>query len=883
MIALQEQLAAGLAGRYEIDRELGQGGMATVFLARDIRHDRQVALKVLHPDLAAALGAERFLAEIRTTANLQHPHILPLHDSGEANGFLFYVMPFVEGETLRARIERERQLPLDHAIRITTEVLGALDYAHRHGVIHRDVKPENILLHDGSALVADFGIALAVTAAAGSRMTQTGLSLGTPQYMSPEQAMGEKHIDARTDIYAAGVVLYEMLTGEPPFSGTTVQAIVAKVMTERPTPPRTVRDTVPPHVEAATLRALAKLPADRFHSAADFATALHDATAVPVTTGVRVMTPRRRLAAIALPVTAVLLAILAASGWWKATHRAAAAPVRFVLTLEPGEVYADPPGLSLAVSPDGRTVAYLVSSGGLRQLRLRNLGDVHARTVQGGDAASDIRFSPDGQWLAFFVGDEGRYLGNLVKVSVEGGVRTTLARTTGWQGMTWGSSNRIVYSSAGQLWSVGPDGSSPKVIVVPDSAAGQRRPSDPFVLPDGKTVAFRISTRSGERLAIVPLDGGAHTVVDLDMMNVIAYVDGWLVFGRSDGSIAATRFDLKRRRVEGGVVPIMDGLRVKGGGVVAAVSRAGTAAFLHGPIGATLSILDERGTITMTARDLRLYTYPAWSPDGTHIAFTIGSLVTTGVGANDIWVMDVQSQTVSRLTSNGGTRPAWSPDGKRIAFIKESGGDVSPIFSIPADGSGPEELITTGRFREVAYTPDGRHLLTRVDRVVPTQYARGIWIIDLAGDRSPKPVLLDSIMPLAAPMASPDGRWLVYQSEETGRFEIYVRPLSGAGARVQVSVAGGAEPRWTADGRRIVYRASGNYFVAARVSTSARGFAVESRDSLFVDRYRRSATTRPGYDVHPDGRHFVVVGDAADKASLEVVTNWLDELRARLP
>jgi len=238
-----------------VQRELGAGGMATVYLAHDLKHERDVAIKVLHPDLGAALGGERFLTEIRTTARLQHPHILPLLDSGEADGLLYYVMPLVTGETLRARLERERQLPIADAVRIAREVASALDYAHRQSVIHRDIKPENILLHDGQAIVADFGIALAVQSAGGQRMTQTGLSLGTPQYMSPEQAMGERAIDARTDVYALGAVTYEMLTGNPPFTGSTVQAIVARVLTDRPSPIRTTRDTVPTQVEAAVMTA----------------------------------------------------------------------------------------------------------------------------------------------------------------------------------------------------------------------------------------------------------------------------------------------------------------------------------------------------------------------------------------------------------------------------------------------------------------------------------------------------------------------------------------------------------------------------------------------------------------------------------------------------
>src|SRR5438093_1333855 len=261
------QLNTALAGSYSIEREIGRGGMATVFLAEDLRHHRRVALKVLNAELGAVLGVGRFLAEIRVTANLQHPNLLPLFDSGAAEGLLFYVMPFVEGESLRARLDRDKQLPVDEAVHIATSVLSALDYAHRHGVIHRDLKPENILLHEGQPLVADFGIALAVSNAGGNRITQTGLSLGTPQYMSPEQATGDRVIDGRTDIYSLGAVLYEMLAGEPPHMGTTAQAIIARVLTETPRSVRLSRPMVPEHVDAAITRALEKLPADRMATA----------------------------------------------------------------------------------------------------------------------------------------------------------------------------------------------------------------------------------------------------------------------------------------------------------------------------------------------------------------------------------------------------------------------------------------------------------------------------------------------------------------------------------------------------------------------------------------------------------------------------------------
>ena len=275
-----ERLKAALAERYVIERELGRGGMATVYLARDLKHERQVAVKVLRPELAAALGPERFLQEIKIAANLHHPHILPLYDSGDADGFLYYVMPFIDGETLGDKLNSEKQLGLEDAVRITTEVADALDYAHRQNVIHRDIKPENILFSGGHAVVADFGIARALDAAGGKRLTETGLAIGTPAYMSPEQVAGSGRMDGRADLYALGCVLYEMLAGETPFTGPTAQAILARQSVDPVPPLRTVRSTVPIAIEQAVNRALAKVPADRFATAAAFAEALTAPTPV---------------------------------------------------------------------------------------------------------------------------------------------------------------------------------------------------------------------------------------------------------------------------------------------------------------------------------------------------------------------------------------------------------------------------------------------------------------------------------------------------------------------------------------------------------------------------------------------------------------------------
>ena len=426
-----DRLTAALSDRYTIEHEVGAGGMATVYLAHDARHDRKVALKVLRPELAAVIGAERFLVEIKTTANLQHPHILSLFDSGEADSFLFYVMPYIEGESLRDRLQREKQLPVDDAVRLASEVASALDYAHRHDVIHRDIKPENILLHDGQALVADFGIALAASKAGGTRMTETGMSLGTPHYMSPEQAMGERELDARSDVYALGCVLYEMLVGEPPFTGPTAQAVVAKVMTAEPEAPTEVRKTVPPGVEAATLRSLQKLPADRFATPAEFAQALNDPqfTLTEGTSGRGAVASAQRAAAWwrdwrPWAVTGILVVVTALVGSNLGTKGAAGEPLvaRFAIVVPEGQGLTGAPVNTVAMSPDGRTVVFVgrQRGAGLRLYR-RELESLEATPIPGSDGATFPAFSPDGTRVVFF-GPGGMFV-----VPVEGGAPTSVA------------------------------------------------------------------------------------------------------------------------------------------------------------------------------------------------------------------------------------------------------------------------------------------------------------------------------------------------------------------------------------------------------------------------------------------------------------------------
>jgi TolB-like protein len=364
-----ERLNAALVDRYRLERELGAGGMATVYLAEDLKHHRHVAIKVLRPELSAVLGAERFLREIRVTANLQHPRILPLYDSGDAGGSLFYVMPLVSGESLRDRLTRERQLPVEETIRIIQQVAGALDFAHRQGIIHRDIKPENILLHDGEALLSDFGIAIGLAEAGAARLTGTGLSIGTPQYMSPEQATGERDLDARSDVFALGAVAYEMLTGEPPAAGKTAGAVIAKLVTERPTPVKTLREGVPAALEAAVMRALAKSPADRFPSARAFA----DALTAPVA---RAVGPRRRRA---IAYSAVGFVAVLALVWFGLVRRpssgtgAASAPgaIRSIAVLPFGNYSGDS---SQDYFAEGMTDELTTTLASITQLRVTSRG-----------------------------------------------------------------------------------------------------------------------------------------------------------------------------------------------------------------------------------------------------------------------------------------------------------------------------------------------------------------------------------------------------------------------------------------------------------------------------------------------------------------------------
>jgi serine/threonine-protein kinase len=860
-----ERLTAALQGRYVIERELGQGGMATVYLAHDLKHDRKVAIKVLRPELAAVIGAERFLSEIKTTAHLQHPHILALFDSGSADSFLFYVMPFVEGESLRDRLTREKQVPIADAIRIASEVAGALDYAHRHNVIHRDIKPENILLHDGRALVADFGIALAASRAGGTRMTETGMSLGTPTYMSPEQAMGEREITARSDVYALGCVTYEMLLGEPPFTGPTAQAIVAKVMTEKPASLLSRRDRIPPAVEDAVLTALEKLPADRMASAAEFAAALVTPGAV-TRSGTSTSTASLRdgsrgrplpgrpgLAAI---VSSLALGALGlAAGWWLARPRVEPArPVRFELALPDSARYVDTFGRSVAVSPDGSQLVYSGGTVEQHRLFLRRLDEPQPTAIPGSEDGYMPFFSPDGEWLGFVANQR------LMKVRLSGGAPTVIVQLLGnvVAGATWGPGDQIVLEDVSGLSQIRGAGGRLEQLVPLDSLS--QLIEWPSFLPDGNAVLCAVAGATGSHLALVTVPDGKVTRFDLAGTDPRFLAPGTVLWLSPEGVMLAAPFDVGRRRFTGKPVPVVEGVVEEqrgakigfGPGILVRVEGSSRRA--------RLLRLDRRGGSRTELPDGPGYSSPRYSPDGRRIAFVAGQL------GGELWVFDRIRDSRQRLALPGqAIGPEWSPDGRRLLFgfigTTSSSWD---IYSVAADGSGSADSLVTTTQTEfpVGWSPDGALVFWR-----STQNRGDIFYRDKAGVEHP---FAAGTPDERSPVLSPDGHWLAYVSDESGRREVYVRPFPTGEGRWQISSDGGIEPRWSKHGHEIIYRDRG-WFLAVPV-TPGPGFAMGRVDSLFQGTYLLTGA-RAQYDVSADGSEFLVVGTPPETRTLSVTLN----------
>jgi serine/threonine-protein kinase len=833
-------LAASLADRYRIERELGAGGMATVYLAHDVRHDRLVALKVLRPELAAVIGADRFLAEIRTTANLQHPHILALFDSGEVGGTVFYVMPYVEGESLRDRIDREKQLPIEDALRIAREVGDAMHYAHGHGVIHRDIKPENILLHGGHALVADFGIALAAATTGGTRMTETGMSLGTPRYMSPEQAMGERALDARADIYALGCVLYEMLTGDAPFTGSTAQAIVAKVLTERPAPIIPRRERVPQHVEDAVMTALEKLPADRYPTAIEFVSALRaDGATTSTTTRARAATQRASRRPL-LAAGGGIAVLAAAVGWLLGRGNTPAStgpdPVRLAL-VEPGaNITFDGTRRTIDISADGQTVIFVADRPDGAAVLARRLDGSTSRVIiprQDGN----IRLSPDGRFLYSSLGS-----GTLHRTPLAGGAATALTgvESTPYLGFAedstiwWGS-----YLSIG-TWRHTPDGRDS--LVFPRAIIGQ-------VLPGGRYAigAELFFTNTGPAQLMDLRTGSVSPLLDTPVVEV-RYTSGYLVYVRTDNTIAAVPFDPGSGRVTGTPVDIARDVSISTIGFAQwAVADNGTIVYIPGSE-SDLVRVNRDGQVRVLLEARRRYHSPRFAPEGGRIAFDDVSSE-----GRDIWIYSLATQDVTRATfRRDGHDPEWSFDGRGLYFLGANGPRLT-VFRTQLGTTAqatPESLAL-----EVSHTGLRVRGETGIVTTVPGRSGRGLDIVRLSPENPVVDTLLGSDADETYVVVSPDGRWFAYTSDHSGRPELYLRALRGSDVQLQVSVDGATEPMWSRDGREIFYRA-GSRLVAAQLQLGADP-SVVSRTSLFDVSAYDAAGPHANYDVSPDGTWFV--------------------------
>ena len=867
MTNLLERLKSGLPDRYRLERQLGEGGMAVVFRATDLKHKRQVAVKVLRPELAAIIGAERFLREIHVTAQLQHPHILPLYDSGAAGELLYYVMPLIEGETLRDRLSRERQLPVDEVVSLVQAVAGALDYAHRQGVLHRDIKPENILLHDRQPLLADFGIALAAGASDGGRLTRTGLSIGTPSYMSPEQTAGDRQIDARSDIYALGCVAYECLTGEPPFTGPTHQAVITAVMTGEPKPLVGRRPAVSEATAAAIHRALERLPADRFATAAEFAAAL--------TTGPKARLPRRAsgyripwMVALGIGAGVILGALAVRLAAPSASHPEVrrwnivlpdSAPVALAA---PGSVSARQ--TAIALSPAGDRLAYVAPRGNTTVLVIRPLDSDSVVELPGTEGAYRPFFSPDGTWIGFFSGNVLR------KVPATGGDPVTLVEVDRITGASWATADQIlVLENEGfDLHWISASGARADSTVHLATQFGT-----PDLLPGGQWAVGKLSSgqlallslTDGTELAItrrgvLPLD----SVRQADLLTGTSpkyLLPGYLVYAGGDGVLSAMPFDGTHRKVMGEPVSLITGVRMEAGFGYGefAISRDGTLVYIPGrnQLYVNIAFVAPNGRLDTLPFPRGPYTQPRLSRDGTRLAAQIRG----EVGGWQVLLMNLVTGVRQQVEVEGNYRafPAsWLPSGNELMI-----GLWDPVRYL--NYGARIQSLDTGKWTDIhlpgasymSVSPDGRSFVFS-DWRTGDLYLRSLGT-DTTRTRIPARGFAASF--------SPDGRWVAWGGVNGA---VAVSPVPPTGATYQVAERG-EMPLWTPKGDGLIYRDGSRYYT---VPVSIAGAFHAGRPRLLVEGPFLS-TFAWNHDIAPDGRLLVLLTSPEQQArSLGVITGF---------
>jgi len=886
--------------------------MATVYLAQDIRHDRKVAVKVLRPELAAVIGAARFLTEIKVTANLQHPHILPLHDSGEADGFLYYVMPYVVGESLRDRLNRETQLSVEDALQLTQEIADGLNHAHSLGVVHRDIKPENILLTGGHALIADFGIARAVTEAGGTRLTETGLSLGTPQYMSPEQASGERDVDARSDVYALGCVTYEMLVGEPPHTGPNAQAIIAKVLTEPVRSVRASREMVSPQADSAIRRALAKLAADRFATIKQFADALRGTGPVSWDSGITSLPDRgkrvwwSRQTTFSWSLVAVLaIALVGVLVRSRGDARSNLAEIfRLVLDLGPasgisvGSVYSESAAEAdvLAISPDGRRIAFVGREAGesTRRLYIRELSQFHARRIPETESAASPFFSPDGQWLGFYSWSDHR----LKTVSISGGTPQVVCECEPILSADWGPDGTIIMDSDGRLGLrvVPATGGDPEQITSRerDQEGDEYAFQHPRFLPGGRQVLITAwgGGAATRRIAVFSLEDCKRTTLVEDGWGPQYVESGHLVYQRVN-QLWAVPYDIDRSEIAGTPVPVLDSLFSMTFTMLYEISESGTLVYAPGPVPdvrTSIYMVDRSGSMERVPLEAGSWTAwgPQLAPGADQIAYwgADASGMSGGQTVSRIWMYDVGRQSLQPITDAdaGDYWPIWAPDGHSVVFGSFRGGGRLDLYSVRADGSQQVEPLFSDESDKQPYSwlPGGRGLVFQ--RLADPEASFDIWLLSFDGDTTATP-LVEGPANEVHPALSPDGRWLAYASDQSGRYEIYLRRYPELDQLQQVSRSGGKAPQWRADSRELyffkgeVQDHSGTTFMRVPIDD---GFGTPEEVWSHASVFSTGTPYGAGYDVTPDGRRLLVSINEQQfpgfLPNLHIVFSWVEEL-----
>jgi eukaryotic-like serine/threonine-protein kinase len=886
-------LAGCTVSHYSVLEKIGAGGMGEVYRAHDTELRRDVALKVLPSAVASdEERLARFQREAELLASLNHPNIAQIYGLAISQDIRAIVMELVEGETLADRMARG-PLPIEEGLAVARQIAAGLASAHDRGVIHRDLKPANIKLSpSGTVKILDFGLAKAMeagpapVAGAGAptltspAMTFAGQILGTAAYMSPEQARGE-NADRRADIWAFGVILFEMLSGKPCFSGRTVSDYIAAVIRDEPDwsalPPQ-----VPSRIMSVLRRCLKKDPLKRLRDIGD---ALMDIEEAPAEPAAPRAVPTERPSAFWrrwAPWGVTALFAIAAGTAILATRNKTFAPgsdvVRVTMALpvplDLGERSA------VALSRDGRKLAFVGEESGKSRIFVQDLAGFDARPLPGTEGGNTPFFSPDGEWLGFFTSTQ------LKKISLRGGEPLTLCPTPPvTRGASWGDDDRIIFARTmnGELMRIGAAGGTPEAVTKLDPQAGELAHLWPEVLPGAKTVIFTV--RTGEsfatsRIAAQSLETGSRQTLAENGTFARYAPTGHLLYMRGDAIIAVS-FDARQVRIGSHPVPVVEGVRLdpRYGCGQFAVAASGTLIYIKGDargIKRRLVVVDRTGGERPLLDEPGAFSDPNVSPDGRQLAVAI-----TGTH-QDLWLVDLSRRNLSRLTFDLTEEfmPRWTPDGRRLVFgFSEAGGDPQ-ISAMAADGGGSRESILAGAKFALfpgSVSPDGRTLA--YEEAVTDDNA-DIWVLPLAGDRRPVPFVKTPFNEFD-PEFSPDGRFLAYVSNESGRFEVYVRPFPGPGPKRQVSVGGGTSPVWSKSGGEIFYR-NGGAVMAAAITTRPE-FSSAAPRVLFRGEYEEPA--RPdwprNYDVTPDGQQFVMIKPDPDgrPTQAQIVFNWFEELK----